>query len=135
MIYDITLYGYTAVMTSQNPLAFATGKPLRRLSIVGLVSGLLAGSPQLHAAPPHLVVLVTVDQLRGDYLERYRGQWRGAFARMLSRGAVFPNARQAHAITETAPGHATLLSGRNPAHKGSRAIISGCPTATFRSSG
>ena len=56
------------MITSQNPLAFATGKPLRRLSIVGLVSGLLAVPSQLHAAPPHLVILVTVDQLRGDYL-------------------------------------------------------------------
>ena len=113
--------------TSQNPLAFATGKLLRRLSIVGLLSGLLAAPPLLHAAPPHLVVLVTVDQLRGDYLERYRGQWRGAFARMLSRGAVFPNARQAHAITETAPGHATLLSGRNPAHNGIPSNYFGVP--------
>jgi type I phosphodiesterase/nucleotide pyrophosphatase len=106
------------VTTPQNPVGFAPGTPRTRLLLIlGFLFGLLAPQ-QANAAPPHLLVLVTVDQLRGDYLERYRGQWRGAFARMLTRGAVFPNARQAHAITETAPGHSTLLSGRNPAHNG-----------------
>jgi predicted AlkP superfamily pyrophosphatase or phosphodiesterase len=118
-------------MAMQIPLAFAAGMPHRVTRLWGLVLGLLVLPPQLNAAPPHLVVLVTVDQLRGDYLERYRGQWRGAFARMLSRGAVFPNARQAHAITETAPGHATLLSGRNPAHNGIPSNYFGVPDQDF----
>jgi arylsulfatase A-like enzyme len=65
-----------------------------------------------------LVVLVTIDQLRGDYLARWGGQWTGAFRRILDRGLLFPRARQDHAVTETAPGHAVLLSGRSPVHTG-----------------
>ena len=110
----------------QNPPAFAAGNPPPRLRwILGLL--LVLVPPPLGAAPPHLVVLVTVDQLRGDYLERYRTQWRGGFARLMTRGAVFPGARQAHAISETAPGHATLLSGRNPAHTGIPSNYFGVP--------
>ncbi len=65
-----------------------------------------------------LVVLIAVDQLRPDYLKRYDRQFTGGFRRLLDRGAVFPNARQLHAITETAPGHSTMLSGREPARTG-----------------
>lgn len=77
----------------------------------------------LAAAPnqtprPTLVVVVTVDQLRPDYLVRYRGQLTGGLARLLERGAVFERAYQDHAITETAVGHATVLAGRHPARHG-----------------
>lgn len=77
-------------------------------------------SPGDTAPPPRprLVVLFAVDQLRGDYLERYRSEWTGGFKRVLEQGAFFPNARQDHGVTETAPGHSTLLSGRVPAHTG-----------------
>lgn len=70
------------------------------------------------AVQPRLVVLVTVDQLRPDYLVRWRDQLTSGFAYLRQRGAYFPNAFQDHAVTETAPGHATLLSGRWPAHTG-----------------
>ena len=68
------------------------------------------------AAPkkPALVVLVTIDQFRGDYLDRFGPQLTGGLARLVRGGAVFTNAHQDHAITETAPGHATLLAGRFP---------------------
>jgi hypothetical protein len=65
-----------------------------------------------------LVVLLAVDQLRPDYLPRFDRQFTGGFRRLLDRGAVYDQGRQLHAITETAPGHATLLSGRVPARTG-----------------
>ena len=71
------------------------------------------------AAPDHsitLVVLIAVDQMRGDYLARYADQWTGGFARLRAQGIVFANGREYHATTETAPGHSTMLSGREPAH-------------------
>jgi hypothetical protein len=68
--------------------------------------------------PPTLVVQITVDQLRPDYLDRYRAQFTGGFARLLKEGAFFTNAWHDHAATETAPGHATLWSGRYPSHTG-----------------
>jgi len=63
---------------------------------------------------PTLVVHITVDQFRADYLDRWRSQLTGGLAWLLQHGAVFSDAYQDHAMTETAPGHATVLSGRNP---------------------
>jgi predicted AlkP superfamily pyrophosphatase or phosphodiesterase len=68
--------------------------------------------------PPSLIVLVTVDQLTGIYLDRFGGQLHGGLARLARGGAWFSNAHHDHAITETAPGHATLLSGRFPRSTG-----------------
>ena len=67
---------------------------------------------------PTLVVLITVDQLRNDYLERFAGQLSGGLGRLSRSGAWFTNAHHDHAITETAPGHATLLAGRFPRSTG-----------------
>src|SRR5262249_22320095 len=63
-----------------------------------------------------LVVLIAVDQLRADYLDRFRPQLTRGFARLRGSAVFFPNAIQDHALTETAPGHASMLSGRVPAH-------------------
>src|SRR6266536_1423304 len=92
---------------------------------------LLAGAGFVPAPKPRLVVVITVDQLRPDYLERYRQQLRGGFAMLLKSGAVFTDAFQDHAVTEPAPGHATILSGRWPAHTGIIRNVAGVqdPTA------
>ncbi|NUQ19682.1 MAG: hypothetical protein HOQ09_01850 [Gemmatimonadaceae bacterium] len=63
-------------------------------------------------------MFITVDQLTPVYFERYGDQLDGGFARLLRGGAVYLNAYQDHAITETAPGHATTLSGRFPRSTG-----------------
>jgi arylsulfatase A-like enzyme len=94
----------------------------------------LAGPPRIAGtqAPtaPRLVVIITVDQLRADYLERFRPQFTGGFARLLRRGAVFTDAYQDHAVTETAPGHATVGSGRNPWSTGIIRNDEGVPDST-----
>ncbi len=63
---------------------------------------------------PSLVLLISIDQMRGDYYDRYRADMRGGLRRLFEEGALFTNAHHDHGITETAPGHATLLSGRFP---------------------
>ena len=70
------------------------------------------------AGPPTLVVFITIDQFRGDYLARYGDQLRGGLKRIAETGAVFANGFHDHAITETAPGHAATMSGRFPVHTG-----------------
>ncbi len=70
------------------------------------------------ANQPSLVVLITIDQFRADYLVRFGDQLSGGLARLMRTGAQFTNAHHDHAITETAPGHATLLSGRFPRSTG-----------------
>jgi predicted AlkP superfamily pyrophosphatase or phosphodiesterase len=74
----------------------------------------LPESNQQPAAPPKLVVLIVVDQLRGDMLDRYRADLSKGYARLMNGGAWYTNAFHDHAITETAPGHASLMSGRFP---------------------
>ena len=64
------------------------------------------------------MVFFTVDQLRPDYLDRWARQLTGGLGRLSQRGAFFPNAYQDHAITETAPGHASTMSGRFPRSTG-----------------
>jgi hypothetical protein len=70
------------------------------------------------APPPALAVLVVVDQLRGDYPDRFGREFRGGLGRFVREGVLFVDAHQDHAVTETAPGHATTLSGRSPASTG-----------------
>src|SRR5438105_2313630 len=59
--------------------------------------------------------MVVVDQLRGDYLDRY-AQHLGpdGFARLMHSGAHFANAHYSHGTTATGPGHACIATGANP---------------------
>jgi hypothetical protein len=72
------------------------------------------------AAPrkPKLVLAVVFDQLRYDYLTRYRSEYRAGFDRFLAKGAVFTDARYDHYPTITAVGHSTFLTGATPAISG-----------------
>ncbi|HSA55371.1 MAG TPA: alkaline phosphatase family protein [Gemmatimonadaceae bacterium] len=100
-------------------------KPIRTTALPLLLTAVAATSalaqqpvPPAAAAPPSLIVMLTVDQLRPDYLTRWERQFTGGLSRLLHGGAVFLNGFQDHAITETAPGHASVLSGRFPASTG-----------------
>ena len=83
---------------------------------------LLQGPPRPVAPAPRekpaLTVLVVVDQMRPDYFTRYHAQFTGGFRRVYDRATLFLDGRQDHAMTETAPGHSTLLSGRAPSETG-----------------
>lgn len=69
------------------------------------------------AAPPKLIVTVSVDQFSADLFAEYRAQFTQGLAR-LQQGAVFPAGYQSHAATETCPGHSTILTGDHPARTG-----------------
>ncbi len=75
-------------------------------------------SASVASSPPKLVLLIAVDQMRYDYLTRFRDRFRGGLARLLREGAVFTNAYLEHYPSVTAPGHATMLSGATPALSG-----------------
>ena len=63
-------------------------------------------------AHPKLVVVIVIDQFRGDYLERYREEFgEGGFRLFLDHGAYFTDCNYDYANTRTAPGHATLFTG------------------------
>lgn len=59
-----------------------------------------------------LAVLVVFDQMRGDYLEKWRSLFgHGGFARLQSEGAWFTNCYYPYGTTTTGPGHASMLTG------------------------
>ncbi len=61
---------------------------------------------------PKLIVVIVIDQFRGDYLDRYHDQFGDAgFRLLMDHGAYFPNCNYNYANTRTAPGHSTLFTG------------------------
>ena len=66
-------------------------------------------------AQPKLVVVLVVDGLPNEQVQRYRDQFgEGGFRRLLDQGASFSNAHQAHGVTVTAIGHSAVLTGAYP---------------------
>ena len=100
----------------------------RKIAAVSLVLALGAATscastqanedPAPPSAPPRLMILVVVDQLRADLLTRYTDSYSGGFKRLLDNGYVFTNAAHDHAVTVTAAGHATLSTGVYPSRHG-----------------
>lgn len=102
-------------------------RPLRRL----LFSALIVSSTAISAlsasastsaektAQPKLVLLLVVDGLPQEQVQRYREQFgQGGFRRLLDQGAWYGNAHQAHGVTVTAVGHAAILTGAYPYQHG-----------------
>ena len=75
------------------------------------------------AAKPRLVVGITVDQMRADYLSRF-GAWEdasspatfgeGGFRRMVEEGFTCRDHHFGYAPTYTGPGHASIYTGTTP---------------------
>lgn len=70
------------------------------------------------ATRPKLVVLLVVDQMRGDYVDKFRSQWSGGLKRLVTEGAWFRAAAYPYAATETCVGHSTISTGSFPASHG-----------------
>ena len=89
----------------------------RRLAAVAIFALAALRSAAALAADekPSLVVVISVDQMRADYLDRFRPYFgKDGFNRFLTQGAVFPEAHHRHAITYTGPGHAVIGTGLDP---------------------
>lgn len=83
-----------------------------------LQTSVALASPPAPPPKPALVVSLVVDQLRPDYLDRWRSQFTGGLKQLLDAGVLYSAGEQDHAVTETAPGHASVLSGRFPRSTG-----------------
>ncbi len=70
------------------------------------------------ATRPKLVVVIVVDQMRADYVDKFRGQWTGGLKRLVEEGAWFRAAAYPYAATETCVGHSTISTGAFPASHG-----------------
>jgi predicted AlkP superfamily pyrophosphatase or phosphodiesterase len=74
--------------------------------------------PTQAPARPKLVVLLVVDQMRGDYVDKFLPQWTGGLKRLVEEGAWFRDAAYPYAVTETCVGHSTISTGAFPATHG-----------------
>ncbi len=97
--------------------------PMRRIGITAAIALAVATSASaqpngVRADRPTLVVFLTVDQMRSDYVDRWANQLNGGLARLGKHGAFFTRAFQDHGVTETAPGHSVVMSGRFPRSTG-----------------
>ncbi len=91
----------------------------RRALLLVLALWLGAAASLRGAEKPALVVVIAVDQMRPEYLDRFRPWFgRDGFRRFLDRGARYPEARHRHAATFTCPGHASIGSGLDPRETG-----------------
>ena len=82
------------------------------LILVSVFVALTARAASPEAEPPRLAVVIALDQFRADYLVRFAPYF-GAdgFRRLMEGGANYQNAHYRYAITKTAPGHASMLTG------------------------
>ena len=76
-------------------------------------------APEATTVPrPKLVVLLVVDQMRGDYIDKFRRQWTGGLKRLVDEGAWYRAAAYPYAATETCVGHSTISTGAFPSTHG-----------------
>lgn len=104
----IALAGLLALMAAQTPAQKAVPKTAR-------AGGEAREKP---ASRPKLVVMIVVDQMRADYIDKFRGEWSAGLKRLVDDGAWFRAATYPYASTETCVGHATISTGAFPASHG-----------------
>jgi predicted AlkP superfamily pyrophosphatase or phosphodiesterase len=100
---------------------------LGALSMAGVAQARVQGSvpnsvqPASSAAPlapPKLIVTIVVDQFSANLFDQYRGRYTAGLRRMADQGLVSINGYQTHGLTETCPGHSTVLTGMHPVETG-----------------
>lgn len=85
-----------------------------------IAAALIVSQPTaVRAAPPRLVVLVSIDQFPREYLDRFAALFPdGGFRRLLDHGADYRECDHDHLGTFTGPGHSVMLTGAYPVHTG-----------------
>jgi predicted AlkP superfamily pyrophosphatase or phosphodiesterase len=71
------------------------------------------------ARRPKVIIGITVDQMRYDYIERYWNDFTdGGFKRLVNEGFFCRNLHYNYLPTKTGPGHASIFTGTTPAVHG-----------------
>jgi predicted AlkP superfamily pyrophosphatase or phosphodiesterase len=99
----LTFVTFPSVCFAQTPAAAATRSSSGRA---------------IKSAKPKLVVILVVDQMRADYVEKFGQQWTGGLHRLVDEGAWFREAAYRYAATETCVGHSTISTGALPSSHG-----------------
>jgi hypothetical protein len=96
-------------MQSANRLLYKLICLLAAIVVFGLPT---LARAQVFVGRPKLIVIVVIDQFRGDYLNRDQTEFKGrGFNLFLKQGAWFTDCYYDYANTKTAPGHATIGTG------------------------
>ena len=114
----------TCAATSMTAASAATARDKTPASTATAATAAHGAPSSFRADPerPRLVVVVSIDQFRADYLERFRDLYLpvpaagkpGGFRWLMERGAYHLDARHDHFHLYTGPGHAVLLTGAPP---------------------
>jgi predicted AlkP superfamily pyrophosphatase or phosphodiesterase len=95
------------------------GAALAALCVLGAAEIRFTSAPAAQSANnPRLAVLIMVDQMRADYVDRFQSNWTAGLRRMVTRGAWFRNAAYPYLNTYTCAGHATVSTGAFPRRHG-----------------
>lgn len=92
----------------------------RKIVALAAIASIASQPHRLPAADdlPRLVVMLVVDQMRADYIERFKSDWSAGLKRLLTDGAWFRNAAYPYLNTVTCAGHATIATGALPYRHG-----------------
>lgn len=97
-------------------------RPAASLLVAMLLLGHMPAAQTSQPGPrprgPKLVVLISVDQMRGDYVDRFQHQWTKGLKRLVTEGAWFRQADYPYYNTVTCAGHASMSTGTVPAIHG-----------------
>jgi len=104
---SLLFYARTGAQTPAKTTSPATTKSANPVS-----------NPAPAPAHPKLIVMIVVDQMRADYVDKFRVQWTAGLKRLVEQGAWFREAAYPYAATETCVGHATISTGALPATTG-----------------
>jgi predicted AlkP superfamily pyrophosphatase or phosphodiesterase len=93
---------------------------------LAVAASLVSAAPARAAEKPRVVVIISIDQFRGDYLTRFPHLFLpaqskdgvGGFRYLMDKGAYYPNANYKHFPLVTAVGHAVLSTGGSPSTNG-----------------
>jgi predicted AlkP superfamily pyrophosphatase or phosphodiesterase len=111
LIAALAVAPFASAKTHSDPQAAAPPAPAHRATAHAKDVATPA-PPSAWNAHPKLAIILVIDQFRGDYLDRFRADFKGrGFNLFLQKGAYFPDCYYDYANTKTAPGHATIGTG------------------------
>ena len=90
----------------------------RLISLALLLSSVVLSAQQPTPARPRLIVILVVDQMRTDYLERGAPHFTAGLKRLTSDGAWFTEGAYPYLNTVTCAGHSTIGTGALPYNHG-----------------
>lgn len=94
---------------------------MKRIAATSLLVGMLSGafSITVDAGVPKIVVGITVDQLRTDYLEQLRPYFGdNGFNRLIREGVYLPDVNFKNTVADAPSGAAVIYTGAWPAYNG-----------------